>query len=189
MNISDVIKKRRSIDPDNFNGKIVEENIINEMLEAANWAPTHGFTEPWRFVVFAKDKAKAFGQMHADLYKTLTPADQFLQKKYDKLKNRPNLTSHVIVCVNKRGDKSNIPELEEIAATSCAIQNMLLVAADNNVGTFWSTGGMCYTDEMRETLGFEKQDQVLGFIFVGHYDIANPEGKRTTSIEEKTKWM
>jgi len=27
------------------------------MLEAANWAPTHGKTEPWRFVVL--DRAAA----------------------------------------------------------------------------------------------------------------------------------
>lgn len=25
------------------------------MLEAANWAPTHGKTEPWRFVVLSED--------------------------------------------------------------------------------------------------------------------------------------
>ena len=25
------------------------------MLEAANWAPTHGRTEPWRFVVLSED--------------------------------------------------------------------------------------------------------------------------------------
>lgn len=25
------------------------------MLEAANWAPTHGRTEPWRFVVLSPD--------------------------------------------------------------------------------------------------------------------------------------
>lgn len=25
------------------------------MLEAANWAPTHGKTEPWRFVVLSPD--------------------------------------------------------------------------------------------------------------------------------------
>lgn len=189
MDILAIIKNRRSIDPDDFNGKIVDEKIINNMLEAANWAPTHGFTEPWRFVVFAKDKSKEFGQMHADLYKELTPTDQFLQKKYDKIKNRPKLASHVIVIVNKRGDKSNIPELEEIAATSCAVQNILLVATANNIGTFWSTGGMCYTNEMREKLGFQKEDQVMGFIYVGLFDVANPEGKRNTTIKEKSTWI
>lgn len=27
---------------------------METMLEAANWAPTHGKTEPWRFVVLGR---------------------------------------------------------------------------------------------------------------------------------------
>ena len=29
-------------------------SIVEAMLEAANWAPTHGRTEPWRFVVLGR---------------------------------------------------------------------------------------------------------------------------------------
>lgn len=188
MSLLEIIKTRRSIDPDDFNGKMVPTEIIEQMLEAANWAPTHGYTEPWRFIIFEGEKTKVFGELHADLYKKLTPVEQFLQKKYEKIKYRSKNCSHVIVCVNKRGDKSNIPELEEIAASSAAIQNMLLVATEHNVGTFWSTGGMCYHPKMKEALGFAEQDQVLGFIYVGKYDIQHPEGKRNSDWKEKVEW-
>ena len=30
-------------------------SALEQMLEAANWAPTHGKTEPWRFVVLSED--------------------------------------------------------------------------------------------------------------------------------------
>lgn len=30
-------------------------SVLEQMLEAANWAPTHGRTEPWRFVVLGAD--------------------------------------------------------------------------------------------------------------------------------------
>ena len=48
-----VIKKRRSIFPKDYNGKGRKptDSDIELMLEAANWAPTHKRTEPWRFVV------------------------------------------------------------------------------------------------------------------------------------------
>lgn len=188
MSILEIIKNRRSIDPDHFNGEMISREIIEQMLEAANWAPTHGFTEPWRFVIFEGEKAKAFGELHADLYKKLTPVEQFLQKKYAKIKFRSKNCSHVIVCVNKRGEKSNIPELEEIAATCCAIQNMLLVATEHKVATFWSTGGMCYHPEMKKALGFMEKDQVLGFIYAGKYSIENPQGKRNTEWKDKVEW-
>ena len=29
--------------------------MIEQLLEAANWAPTHGKTEPWRWVVLSED--------------------------------------------------------------------------------------------------------------------------------------
>ncbi|MEZ5022407.1 MAG: nitroreductase family protein [Chitinophagales bacterium] len=34
-----------------MNGKTISDKDFMEVLELANWAPTHGFTEPWRFVL------------------------------------------------------------------------------------------------------------------------------------------
>lgn len=36
-------------------GDAVSSEQIEALLEAANWAPTHGRTEPWRFVVLGKE--------------------------------------------------------------------------------------------------------------------------------------
>lgn len=188
MQLIEIIKKRRSIDPDDFNGEIVSDKIIHEMLEAANWAPSHGLTEPWNFIVYADNKIEEFGELHATLYKELTPELQYLQKKYEKIKFRSAKCSHVIICINKRGDKSNIPELEEIAATSAAIQNMLLIATSHNIGTFWSTGGMCYHPKLKTALGFSDQDQILGIIYIGKYDIPHPDGKRNNEWKDKVNW-
>ena len=188
MNILELIKSRRTIDPDLFTGETIPNELIEEMLEAANWAPTHGFTEPWRFVVYNRDTAPVFGEFHAELFKSLTPIEQFLEKKYEKIKFRSKNCSHVIICVNKRGDKSNIPETEELAATSAAIQNMLLVATAHQIGTFWSTGGMCYHDAFKKYFGFAEADKVVGILYIGKYSIENPSGKRNSGWKEKTIW-
>jgi len=50
-----VIKARRSIFPKDYTGELVQRAHLETMLEASNWAPTHGKTEPWRFVVLEKD--------------------------------------------------------------------------------------------------------------------------------------
>ena len=49
--LMDVIKRRRSIFPKDYDGTATPRAHIELMLEAANWAPTHGKTEPWRFTV------------------------------------------------------------------------------------------------------------------------------------------
>ena len=190
MTILEIIKERRTIKPEQFNGKIIPNEMIRELLEAANWAPTHGFTEPWRFVVFSgKDGVEQFGKIHAGIYKQETPAEQFLQKKYDTILHKPDLASHLIVMINKRGENANIPEKEELAATACAAQNILLVAAEKNIAVYWGSGGMCYHPALKIHFGFNEADKVIGFLYLGYSDVEHPKGFRNTGIEEKTIWF
>jgi hypothetical protein len=43
-----LIKKRRSIKPKDFAPGEVTREELETLLEAANWAPSHGKTESWR---------------------------------------------------------------------------------------------------------------------------------------------
>jgi nitroreductase len=186
--VSNIIKERRTIDPDVFNGKIVADDIIQKMMEAANWAPNHGQTEPWDFIVFKGENCKKFGEIHAELFKQNTAPEHFLQKKYDKLLHRADNCSHVIICTNKRGNSKNIPALEEICATSAAIQNMLLAATEHHVATFWSTGGMMHEDCFKRYFNYSAEDTVLGVIYVGYTNQPIPEGRRNTDGRAKVRF-
>jgi nitroreductase len=184
--LKEVIESRRTIKPEEFNGRIIPETILQELLLSANWAPTHGYTEPWRFILFSGKKGvQQFGRLHADLYKQETPEEQFLQKKYDTLLHKPDLASHVIVIIMKRGDKENIPEQEEMAATACAVQNMLLTAAAYELAVYWGSGGMCYHPSLKKHFGLEEQDKIMGFLYMGYSDKEHPKGFRNTGIDEK----
>lgn len=48
---TELIRSRRSIYPTMYSDVEVDDSNINEILENANWAPTHRITEPWRFLV------------------------------------------------------------------------------------------------------------------------------------------
>lgn len=50
--INKLLHNRRSVFPKEYTGERVDDVIVKQMLENANWAPTHKLTEPWRFVVF-----------------------------------------------------------------------------------------------------------------------------------------
>lgn len=188
MNVQQIIANRRTIDPDDFNGEIIADKDFREIMEAANWAPTHGLTEPWHFVIFKADACKTFGEIHARLFKENTSAEHFLQKKYDKILHRADNCSHVVVCANKRGTAKNIPNIEEICATSAAIQNILLAATEKNIATFWSTGGMCHTNIFKTYFGYEEEDSVLGILYLGYTNKPKPEAKRNTTIDTKIRY-
>ena len=55
--IFDIIKKRRSVFPAQYSDEPIAQADIEKVLEAANWAPTHRYTEPWRFKVFLRLKS------------------------------------------------------------------------------------------------------------------------------------
>ena len=49
--INQLIHSRRSIFPKDYSGERVNDEVVKQMLENANWAPTHKLTEPWRFKI------------------------------------------------------------------------------------------------------------------------------------------
>src|SRR5438046_10016903 len=108
--ISGVIKNRRSIKPAKMNGKKIPDEQVKEVLKLANWAPTHGRTEPWRFIVYSDDKVKQFCYQHAELYKANTPVEKFEQGIYDKQLHNGELASHIVIAIMQRGDVLKIYE-------------------------------------------------------------------------------
>ena len=49
---------RRSVSPKDYvTGGSVPARDLHRMLEAANWAPTHGKTQPWHYVILSGPRA------------------------------------------------------------------------------------------------------------------------------------
>ncbi len=188
MHIKEAIEHRRLIKPDDFNGAQIEDSIIKELLEAANWAPTHALTEPWRFIVYKQNQIKDFCAAHAMLYKNNTDASSFSESTYQKILHRGDLASHLLVCYMKRGHNQKISQLEEISATACSIQNLWLMAAHYNLGLYWGTGGMVLKPAMHQYFKLQPEDVMMGLLFIGGTDIEWPKGRRNSSIDEKTIW-
>ncbi|RNI31673.1 nitroreductase family protein [Rufibacter latericius] len=189
LSLQHIIQNRRTTKPPKMNGQSIPDDLIQEILALADWAPTHGHTEPWRFVVYGPEKVKDFCQSHADLFRRHTPEDKTLEVKYEKLLHMGDQASHVIVAYMQRGDLPKIPALEEIAATSCAIQNLLLGATALDIATYWGSGGMAYHPAMKQMLQLREEDVVLGILYLGYADSPGPSGKRTIPLEEKIRWM
>jgi nitroreductase len=184
--ISATIKNRRSTKPVMMNGKKIPDYQIQSLLELADWAPTHGFTEPWRFVVYAT--ASGFSHQHAELYKHSVATENFDQAVYNKLYEQGDKASHVIIAVMKRGNLPKIPVIEEVEAVSCAVQNILLGATALGIASFWSTGGMALRPPMKEFLTLGEDDHVIGILYLGYAD-NTPKGSRSIPLEEKINWM
>jgi nitroreductase len=183
--ISTIIKKRRTIKPFMMNGNKIPDEQITELLELADWAPTHGLTEPWRFTIYADPTQFCFA--HAEMYKANTDADSFAQGVYDNLAHQGDKSSHVIIAVMQRGNLPKIPAFEEMAATACAVQNLLLGATALNLASYWGTGGMILKPAMKAFLNLRDEDEVIGVLYLGYTD-EHPQGVRRVTLADKVKW-
>lgn len=186
--LREIIINRRSTKPTAFNGKPIDDQLIRQLLELANWAPSHGLTEPWRFIVYSGDAVREFSHKHAEQYRQVTPPDKFAIAKYDKQAHNGDLASHLIIVYMQRGSNPGIPALEEICATATAAGNILLGAEALGLAVLWSTGGTVLQPVMKEYLGLGPEDVVLGLLYLGYTDEPRRPGKRTP-VAEKTKWI
>ena len=167
----------------------MNDEIINQMLENANWAPTHKFTEPWRFVVFSGDGLKQLGTFQGECYKSVTIADgTFREDKYLSLQTKPMESSHIIAIGMKRDDAKRLPDWEELGAVFCAVQNMYLTASAYGIGCYLSTGGITTFEQAKPFFGLGADDKLCGFLHVGMPKGIVPDGKRRP-IADKVKWV
>ncbi|MBX2968841.1 MAG: nitroreductase [Cyclobacteriaceae bacterium] len=189
QDVRTLLQSRRSIFPKDYTGEVVDDAVIHEMLENANWAPTHKFTEPWRFIVYSGDGRRMLASIQAEVYKQVTQRDgTFKEDRYNNLLTKPLESSHIILAYMKRDEKKSVPEIEEAGAVFCAVQNMYLTATAYQIGCYLSTGGVTYFPEARKAFGLANDDRIIGFLHVGIPKPATRTGRRKP-VEGKIRWV
>ena len=186
--INEIIKSRRSTKPRFFNGNKIDNSIVWQILENANWAPTHGLTQPWRFKVFTDSGLEKLANFQANLYKQLTPEEKFKPEKFERMKTNVLKSSHVIVICMQRQRSEKILRDEEIEAVACSVQNMALTAQAYGICSFWGSGGVTYTQELKEFLQLSEKDLCLGYLYLGYSDNPTSQSRRSP-IQEKVEWF
>ncbi|MEM6320735.1 MAG: nitroreductase [Bacteroidota bacterium] len=185
-NITQLIRNRRSIFPKTYIDKPIPKVIIEEILENANWAPTHRKTEPWRFKVLMDEALMRLRDWQVDWYKRTTPKETFSDRKFKKLQTNPLKAGAIIAICMQRDPKASIPEWEEVAAVACAVQNMWLTASAHGIGAYWSSPKLI--EDIGPFLQLSEGERCLGFFYMGYHEM--PEIPVTRgAISEKITWL
>lgn len=185
---NELARSRRSVFPDQFaDGEKVDDAIVEQVLINATWAPNHGQTEPWQFTVFTGEGLKQFADFQSELYRE-DAGDAFAEAKYAKLQQQPLKASHIIAIGMKRTTTKRIPEIEDIEAVACAVQNIYLSVSAYGLGGYWTTGGVTYLDKAKSFFGLGAEDKLLGFFYIGQVAVPSTGAKRKP-LEEKVQWV
>ena len=163
MEIAQAIKKRRTIHV--FSKKSVPREVIEKSIVAANQAPCHRRTFPWRFTNIGMKRRELLYQLQLSLKFGDNPIDELSLKKIrDKFLNPSHLLIASQICTNDQ-----VQKLEDYAACACAIQNLSLSLVADDVGCKWSTGKIMtesYTYRIAEIN--PNEEEIIGFIWIGY---------------------
>lgn len=186
MKISETIEKRRSVPPRLISGREIGREIVEELLQNANWAPNHKQTEPWRFDVYmGKPKEQLAADCAGKLNEAVANGSPIPADAIEKISTALANVPVVIVTIMQRDPAERIAEWEEIAAVSMAVQNMWLTATEMGLGGFWATPP--YMDILSEVLELKEGQKALGFFFVGEATMEYPSPGRG-DIAGKVTW-
>lgn len=187
MDILELIKTRRSIAQ--FKPDPIPRRLIEELLDAAVWAPNHRLTEPWQFFVLGEESKRRFAEIRREARRSLLPnpdapeAQAALHKIYEDTVRTP-----AIVVFTSAGHPD--PELQEenYWATFAAAYAVMLAAWAHGIGTYFRTGrGIVDGAPLRTLLGLPDDRRIIGVLYLG-YPAAVPQ-KRRTPAAEKTVWL
>lgn len=164
-----IFRTRRTLKPIAMDpAREIPRPLLEEMLGDAIWAPTHGLTQPWRFHVFDTLEARdRLAEALVGIYDAATPEAQRDSGKRAKLADGPRRAPVVIALLARVVPGGKIQEWEEIAAASCAAQNLMLSATEKGIGSFWSSPPAACGPDFAAWLGAGTNDRPLGLIYLG----------------------
>ena len=106
--LSTLIEFRRTVKPidgageSNFSDRRVSQETLEQILSNANWAPTHGLTEPWRFTVYQGDSLRDLAEFLRQAYTAHTSEEAFKSAKREKMASYAECTQVAVVLGMKR---------------------------------------------------------------------------------------
>lgn len=153
------------------------KQTIKELIELAGKAPFHyessevqrsgklNGAEPWRFHVLDGESCRSF----------LKALNQEKPMKAPEGIRQMLASADALILTTWLPERSrkfarrfhpNLKNMEHIAATGAAIQNLLLAATSRGINAYWSSGGIIRKDKVLEFFGIPKHEILLGAVFL-----------------------
>ena len=182
--MKNIIPQRRSIFPAQFSDRPIEKKDLEQLFEAAQWAPTHRKTEPWRFKVYQGNQKIALGLQMIRAYRDTTT--KYSDTKAQKIATKVTQSPVVIAIGMQRDPGESIPEWEEIASTAMAVQNLWLKATELGLGGYWSSPH--FASQLHSFLDMAPGERCLGFFYLGHYEGPIPQ-RMPSAWQNNVQWF
>ena len=146
MELGEAIKHRRSIRK--FTSKKVEDELLNQIIEAGMWAPSGLNNQPWRIAIIRDSHIK----------QSIAPLT-----RYSPIIEGAPVLLLVFLDVDSSYDRT-----KDIQAIGACIQNMLLTIHTLNLGGVWLGEILKNKDKVSEIVNAPDNLELMAIIALGH---------------------
>jgi coenzyme F420-0:L-glutamate ligase/coenzyme F420-1:gamma-L-glutamate ligase len=195
LELTQAIHTRRSIRQ--YTDQSISPELIDQLLEAASWAPSAHNRQPWRFVVISTAEAKqqlatVMGErLRTDRLRDGDPieaVERDVARSHDRIIHAPIV---IVACLSMIAmdqypdeRRSTAERTMAIQGTAMAIQNLLLTAHDFGLGACWLCAPLFCGGAVRSALDLPLDWEAQGLITIGY---PNDQGKRKDRVDFKQK--
>jgi len=201
VNLLDIIKNRRSVK--DYSSKEVSNEVLFRILEAGRWAPSAHNAQPWRFIVIqdsalkqklAEDMATRWNE---DMNKNGIPKgnrESLIKTSVGRFRSAPIA---IIVCLTMENmdeypddRRKKIEYVMVVQSVAAAIENMLLAAHGEGLGSCWFCAPLFCQDAVRKILEIPQNVDPQALITLGYpADRPNrPPRKTLEAIVHQNHW-
>jgi 5,6-dimethylbenzimidazole synthase len=185
-----IIKARRDVRGNRFINKPIEDEKLDMILQAAIYAPSVEYSQPWKFVIIKDEKIKNdivenFVYENEKAKKIFEQTPLYAKLKLEGIKEAP--INIAVLYEPKDEDVLGMTSMKKMGEYSvvCAVQNMWLMARTLNIGIGW----VSILDEKKvlKTLNIEDKTKLIAYLCVGYVDEFYNESELKTKGWEREK--
>ena len=172
-----------------FADRPVPRALIERLLGAAVRAPNHKLTEPWRFAVLTGRSAARFAELKRAHRATRFPdpaapdAARAIEKTWREAAGTPAFV--VVMCA---GSDDAVRREEDYASVMMAVQNLLIAATAEGLGSYLRTGGIMQDAALEELVRLPAGHRIVAVVSLG-WPGAREEPKKRSDAAAKTLWL
>jgi nitroreductase len=164
MDLEMAIRTRRTHKA--YRPESVPREVLDQLFDAARWAPNHHLTNPWRFRVVGPRTLERL-------------RDAAGPEAAAKLDRAPTL---VVSSAKLSGDP--VQDEEDLHATACATYLVLLCGHARGLAGYWRTPAVLRSDAGRAAVGMPDDERFVSLIHLGYpvQERSAPEREPATSV-------
>ncbi len=190
--LEEVMRHRRDVRGNNFLSDDISDDKLQKILEAAAYAPSVGFSQPWEFVVIRNPEIKKsiYNNFVEENEAAKTQFEGERSDAYQRLKLEGILEAPVNIAVFYQSSDSpvlgqtSMPEVGEYSVV-CAIQNMWLMARALDIGIGWVS--ILDPEYVKTQLNAPKGHKLIAYLCLGYVKefYTGPELERLNWAKKK----